>query len=187
VSVRPAHLRRQRQTLAAGPGAEIHDRHARPRLDRAGADRVETRAIEDPRDPWLAGLAGRCERVLVDAPCSGSGAWRRQPDARWRLTAEDLVRYRAAQDEALAGAAPLVASGGRLIYATCSLLEAENGAPVARFLAGHEAFAALDPEPLWRAALGGPCPRQGEGVLLSPARCVTDGFYIAVLERRGAA
>ena len=156
---------------------------ARPRLERAGAGWVETRAIEGPRDPWLAGLAGRCERVLVDAPCSGSGAWRRQPDARWRLTPEALADYRAAQDEALAAAAPLVAPGGWLIYATCSLLNEENGVSIGRFLASHDAFAPLDPEPVWRSVLGGPCPRQGEGVLLSPARCGTDGFYVALLER----
>ena len=161
---------------------------AGPRLARAGVDWVELRAMDRVAildADWPAGLAGRCDRVLVDAPCSGSGAWRRQPDARWRLTPEDLARYRTAQAEALNGAAALVAPGGRLVYATCSLLPEENGAQVAGFLAAHADFSALDPEPLWRATLGGPCPRHGNAVLLTPMGTGTDGFFVALLERRG--
>jgi 16S rRNA (cytosine967-C5)-methyltransferase len=156
---------------------------AERRLARAGALNVE---LCPAGDPEMAGLTARCDRVLVDVPCSGSGVWRRQPDARWRLTPERLAGHVEAQAAILDAAAPLVAPGGRLAYATCSLLPEENEAQVARFLERWRDFAAMPPEPLWAAALGGPCPGYGEAVLLSPARGGTDGFFCAVLERRGA-
>ena len=156
-----------------------------PRLERAGAT-VERRALAGPGDPWLDGLAGLCARVLVDAPCSGSGVWRRQPDARWRLTPEALLDYCAAQVDALDAAAGLVAPGGRLVYATCSLLVEENQDQAARFLTTRPDFVALDPTPLWAATLSGPCPSCDGGVLLSPARSGTDGFFVALFERRSA-
>ncbi len=156
-----------------------------PRLRRAGVT-VERRPLDDPGDPWLDSLAGRCERVLVDAPCSGSGVWRRQPDARWRLTPEALRDYCAAQADALDAAAGLVAPGGRLVYATCSLLPEENQDQAARFLTARPDFAALDPAPLWAEFLNGPCPSCDGGVLLSPARSGTDGFFIALFEQRSS-
>jgi 16S rRNA (cytosine967-C5)-methyltransferase len=112
--------------------------------------------------------------------------WRRQPDARWRLTPEALLDYCAAQADLLETAAGLVATGGRLIYATCSLLPEENQDQAARFLTARPDFAALDPAPIWATALNGPCASCSGGVLLSPARSGTDGFFIAVLERRPA-
>jgi 16S rRNA (cytosine967-C5)-methyltransferase len=147
---------------------------------------VERRALAGPGDPWLDGLAGLCARVLVDAPCSGSGVWRRQPDARWRLTPEALLDHCAAQVDALDAAAGLVAPGGRLVYATCSLLVEENQDQAARFLTTRPDFVALDPTPLWAATLSGPCPSCDGGVLLSPARSGTDGFFVALFERRSA-
>lgn len=156
----------------------------KPRLARAGALWVERRELVTLEDPWLDRLAGLCERVLVDAPCSGSGVWRRRPDARWRLSPRELERYRTAQAAALDAAARLVACGGRLVYATCSLLPEENQDQVARFLTDHPDFAAVPPEALWSALLGGTCPCYEMGLLLSPARTNTDGFFVAVLERR---
>ena len=124
------------------------------------------------------------DRVLVDAPCSGRGAWRRHPEARWRLSPTDLKRYGEAQRESLAMAAGLVKAGGRLIYATCSLLQTENQAVMADFAARHPAFAPLPLDGLWSAAgLSGPCPAEGHELLLTPARHGTDGFFVAVLER----
>ncbi len=162
------------------------DRAAK-RLKRAGAGIVRRHLLRGS-DPWLAKRAGTFGRVLVDAPCSGSGAWRRQPDQRWRLTRSTLAGYVAAQDEILAAAAPLVAGGGRLVYATCSLLPAENARRVEAFLAARPDFTLLPAERVWAEALGGaspaPLPFDGPYLLLSTARHGTDGFFAAVLERR---
>ena len=158
---------------------------ARPRAQRAGLEDVAFKPLEGDDDPWLAANGGAFDRVLVDAPCSGSGAWRRHPEARWRLRPTDLNRYRAAQREALSKAAGLVKPGGRLIYATCSLLRAENQAAVADFAARHPGFAPLPLAELWRdVGLSGACPAGADGLLLTPARHRTDGFFVAVLERR---
>ncbi|MEE9480097.1 MAG: rRNA cytosine-C5-methylase, partial [Kiloniellales bacterium] len=94
--------------------------------------------------------------------------------------------YCAAQVDALDAAAGLVAPGGRLVYATCSLLVEENQDQAARFLTTRPDFVALDPTPLWAATLSGPCPSCDDGVLLSPARSGTDGFFVALFERRSA-
>lgn len=159
----------------------------RPRAQRAGLATVEFRPLEGNDDPWLAANSGGFDRVLVDAPCSGSGAWRRHPEARWRLTPTDLNRYRAAQREVFSKAADLVKPGGRLIYATCSLLRAENQAAVTDFTAQHPAFAPLPLQGIWSAAaLSGVCPAEDDSLLLTPARHGTDGFFVAVLERQRA-
>jgi 16S rRNA (cytosine967-C5)-methyltransferase len=159
---------------------------AGPRLARAGVTVAEPRVLETLEDPWLAEQAGAFDRVLVDAPCSGSGAWRRNPDARWRLTAVQLESYCQSQGEILDAAAKLVGPGGRLIYATCSLLPEENGQQVARFCAGHPDFAPLPLSPIWAQAVGGACPAVDGELLLTPARHGTDGFFVALLERAGA-
>ena len=164
------------------------------RLKRAGVGNVERHRLDD--EAWLARHAGGFNRVLVDAPCSGTGAWRRQPDARWRLTPETLDGYRATQARILAQAAPLVAGGGRLIYATCALLPSENRRQVEAFLAARPDFSLLPAEAVWAetlipmgapagaAAAPGPAPFDGPYLLLSPARHGTDGFFAAILERR---
>jgi 16S rRNA (cytosine967-C5)-methyltransferase len=135
-------------------------------------------------------------RVLVDAPCSGSGAWRRQPDARWRLTPDKLEGYRQTQAQILAQAASVVAGGGRLIYATCSLLPSENEAQVAAFLDARPDFAVLPMDGVWAETivpLGGPpaptlapepSPFSGPFLQLTTARHGCDGFFGAVFERR---
>ncbi len=163
------------------------DRAAK-RLKRAGAGIVRRHLLRGS-DPWLAKRAGTFGRVLVDAPCSGSGAWRRQPDQRWRLTRSTLAGYVVAQDEILATAAPLVAGGGRLVYATCSLLPAENARRVEAFLAARPDFTLLPAERVWAETLGSarcpaPLPFDGPYLLLTTARHGTDGFFAAVLERR---
>jgi 16S rRNA (cytosine967-C5)-methyltransferase len=157
---------------------------ARPRLERAGVRNAELRGLEGPEDPWLAENEGAFDRVLVDAPCTGSGAWRRHPDARWQLNEAALARYIQAQAESLALAAPLVAPGGRLIYATCALLPEENGRQVEQFREPRPDFAPVPVAEVWRATLGGDCPSAGSELLLTPARHGCDGFFVAVLERR---
>jgi len=160
---------------------------ARARLRRAGAGLAE---LHGPPDAvWLAAEAGRFDRVLIDAPCSGTGTWRRQPDARWRLTEGDLARYRAAQAALLDDGAGLLRPGGRLVYATCSLLPAENREQIAAFLAAHPDFAVVPAAGAWLAALGAPpaglpSPFEGEFLTVTPARHGCDGFFAAVLAPR---
>ncbi len=157
---------------------------ASARFRRAGAGFVERRAVADLAQ--LQDLSGAFDRVLVDAPCSGSGAWRRQPDARWRLTPQDLARYRAAQEDALIKAAALVRPGGRLVYVTCSLLAEENEEQVQAFLGKNPAFSVQPVDAVWRAVLGTDCPTAQPFLLLTPARHGTDGFFVALLDRREA-
>jgi 16S rRNA (cytosine967-C5)-methyltransferase len=119
--------------------------------------------------------------VLVDAPCTGTGTWRRNPDARMRLTERDLAELCPKQAAILDAAQSLVRIGGRLVYATCSLLEEENEAQVTAFLARHAGFALV---PLTRAwTLDSPRPGEDPFLSLTPARHGTDGFFAAMLER----
>ena len=135
------------------------------RLRRAGVHNVERHLVE-PGDKWAKRRAGSFDRVLLDAPCTGTGAWRRNPDARLRLTEHDLVELLHKQREIIDRAAPLVRSGGRLVYATCSLLTEENEAQVTDFLARDPRFVMVD------------------ALSLTPARDGTDGFFAAALERK---
>ncbi|MFZ5791797.1 MAG: RsmB/NOP family class I SAM-dependent RNA methyltransferase [Pseudomonadota bacterium] len=157
---------------------------AATRLRRAGVHNVERRALKSERDPWVKRHAGDFDRVLVDAPCSGSGTWRRNPDQKWRLTREGLDELIALQARILESACRLVKPGGRLVYATCSLLTAENEAQVERFLGAHPGFAPLPVPAVWAQAVGTPCPVEGPWLRLTPARHGTDGFFAAILERR---
>ncbi len=135
------------------------------RLRRAGVHNVERHLIE-PGDKWVKRRAGTFDRVLVDAPCTGTGTWRRNPDARLRLAEGDLTELLPKQAAILDRAAPLVRTGGRLVYVTCSLLSEENEDQVSAFLCRHPLYARVD------------------ALSLSPARHGTDGFFAAVLERR---
>ncbi|MCQ9154363.1 RsmB/NOP family class I SAM-dependent RNA methyltransferase [Acidomonas methanolica] len=148
------------------------------RLRRAGVHNVERHLLETG-DKWVKRRAGSFDRVLVDAPCSGTGTWRRNPDARIRLTEQDLAELRVKQAEILDRAAGLVKPGGRLVYATCSVLEAENGAQVAAFLERRPDFAA-------EAAGAEAVPesqRDQARIALTPLRHGTDGFFAAILRR----
>lgn len=146
------------------------------RLQRAQISIVETRLINPNREAaMLSDLAGQADLVLVDAPCSGTGTWRRNPETRWRITPERLARLTALQARLLDVAAELVKPGGRLVYAVCSLL-AEEGRDQADALSRRSS---LVPEPL-------PMPTgipSGHGLLLSPARDGTDGFFVARWQR----
>jgi 16S rRNA (cytosine967-C5)-methyltransferase len=124
--------------------------------------------------------------VLVDAPCSGTGAWRRNPDARWRLATSNLVSLKATQDEVLDQAAPLVKVGGRLIYATCSLLPEENDERVNQFLARNSTYKVLPVPQVWRDTFTAAPPSDADFLTLTPARHGTDGFFVAILERTSA-
>ncbi len=154
---------------------------AAKRLRRAGVANVERRLIE-PGAKWLKRAAGGFDRVLVDAPCTGTGTWRRRPDARLRLAEADLVDLARKQSVILERAARLVKPGGILVYATCSVLTDENEAQVDGFLARVPGFATLPLVEL-RARTGLPLPGDGPHLALTPARHGTDGFFAAVLVR----
>ncbi len=156
------------------------------RLERSGARNVQVRAPRGAQDV-LADLAGRCDLVLIDAPCSGSGAWRRSPDAKWRMRPGALEQRIKDQIESLENAARFVRPGGRLVYVTCSLLKAENEDRVAAFLESHADFLPVEAVHWAHAcgleALAGQSSRLGAGIRLSPLRTATDGFYVAALSR----
>jgi 16S rRNA (cytosine967-C5)-methyltransferase len=150
------------------------------RLRRAGVHNVERHLLE-AGDKWLKRRAGTFDRVLVDAPCTGTGTWRRNPDARLRLKPSDLAELLPKQASILDMAQSLVRKGGRLVYATCSLLEEENEAQVNGFLLRHPAFRVVKLAEAW--PLQQPPPNAGDFLALTPARHGTDGFFTAVLER----
>lgn len=148
------------------------------RLRRAGVHNAERHLLE-PGDKWAKRQAGKFDRVLVDAPCTGTGTWRRNPDARLRLTEHDLAELTAKQAAILGQAQRLVKPGGVLVYATCSLLREENEDQVEAFIARHPEFS--------RQPLQAPAALSGEPYLrLSPARHGTDGFFAAILTRAPA-
>jgi 16S rRNA (cytosine967-C5)-methyltransferase len=144
------------------------------RAARAGARLIKTLHLDHTQP------AGPFDLVLVDAPCSGTGTWRRQPELRWRLTPARLAELTALQDRLLDRAATLVGPGGRLIYATCSILPAENQDRVAAVLARHPGFSLVDLRGAW--PVNQP-PGLGQDFRASPALTGTDGFYCAGLRR----
>ena len=169
---------------AAAPSAEIlatdanRGRLARlpSRAERAGAN-IPIRLLNPPNElAELADWRDSADVVLVDAPCSGSGTWRRNPEGRWRLTPERLDRLVAAQERLLEIAAVLVRPGGRLVYAVCSLLSREGAGQIERFLSRYSSWQAQETR-----VGAGRC--DGDGRLLTPGRDGTDGFFIARLTR----
>ncbi|MFK8251943.1 RsmB/NOP family class I SAM-dependent RNA methyltransferase [Ancylobacter terrae] len=165
--------------------APIHER-----LKRAGVHNVQVRTPRGKADV-LEDLEGRMDLVLVDAPCTGTGTWRRNPDAKWRIRPGALAERIRDQRAILADAARYVRPGGRIAYVTCSLLDEENGGQIRDFLGAHADFRVMPPEEtvlalgerglmLKRAALAGE-----EGLLLTPRRTGTDGFFFAMLRRDG--
>jgi 16S rRNA (cytosine967-C5)-methyltransferase len=154
------------------------------RLQRAGVRNAQVIPADEPGR--LARLAGHVDRVLVDAPCSGTGSWRRKPDAKWRLSDRQLTARIAEQAALLDAAADFVQPGGRLVYITCSLLPEENDDQVAAFLQRRSDYRRTDMREVWRETIGTEPPGDalGDGTAtLTPARHGTDGFFIAVLER----
>lgn len=169
---------------AAAPGATIlatDSNRARlsnlqPRAERAGA-RIETRLLHPPKEvEELADWRGSADLVLVDAPCSGSGTWRRNPEGRWRLTPQRLERLTGKQERLLDIAAEMVRPGGRLAYAVCSLLSREGAAQIQRFLERHSSW--ISEETAIAAGRS-----DGGGQLFTPGHDRTDGFFVARLRR----
>jgi 16S rRNA (cytosine967-C5)-methyltransferase len=150
--------------------------------------RAESRNVQVVTKPHELGpLEGRMDLVLVDAPCTGSGTWRRRPDAKWRLTDRQLSVRTGEQARILDAAKAYVKPGGRLVYITCSVFLAENAGQIDAFLAREPGFGPLDHEDLWNERVPGhPAAARVDkmrGISLTPARSGTDGFYVAALRK----
>jgi 16S rRNA (cytosine967-C5)-methyltransferase len=154
----------------------------KPRLARSGLSNVHPVVIAHENDVKVKRLAGKIDRVLVDAPCSGLGTLRRNPDMKWRQSPQSVVELNAKQTSILASAARLVKPGGRLVYATCSLLDEENEAIVNEFMSTHADFSLVPMKDVLseqKIAL-----EMGDYLKLDPKTHQTDGFFAAVLERK---
>jgi 16S rRNA (cytosine967-C5)-methyltransferase len=156
------------------------------RLARAGVSNVQTHVLTSESDPYLKRHVGSADWVVVDAPCSGSGTWRRNPDLKWRFSLEDLQEIKSLQQSILTNAARLVKPGGRLVYITCSVFPDENFWQVKQFLGGNPTFRVEAPDNVWNNQL---LTRDGLGacLALSPHKDGTDGFFAAVLLKDAAA
>ena len=163
----------------------------RERLKRAGVRNAQIRMPHD--EGALSDLEGHADLVLVDAPCTGTGTWRRRPDAKWRLAPGAIDQRIVEQDKVLADAARFVKPGGRLVYVTCSLLPDENEERISAFLAENGTFSLSDPAENWLTAMATPMPAgvvapvagHGNAIRLTPASTGTDGFFVAVMTRSG--
>ncbi|MBO0759305.1 MAG: MFS transporter, partial [Bradyrhizobiaceae bacterium] len=164
--------------------APIHQR-----LERAGVRNAQVRAPRGDADP-LADLTGRINLVLIDAPCTGTGTWRRNPDSKWRIRPGALGQRTKIQAELLDRAAALVERGGRIAYITCSLLAEENGEQVQAFLQRRKDFTTVPPAEMTNAlgdraaAFRATTLIMAEGLLMTPRRTQTDGFFVSTLARR---
>ena len=164
--------------------APIHDR-----LARSGARNVQVRTPKSVGTE-LDDLQGKIDLVLIDAPCTGTGAWRRNPDAKWRIRPGALEQRCKEQAEVLERAVPLVKNGGRIAYITCSVLDEENGAQVRGFLARHPEFSVMPPRDVAKAIARADdflaaALITDEGLLMTPRRTGTDGFFVSLLQRSG--
>jgi 16S rRNA (cytosine967-C5)-methyltransferase len=155
------------------------------RLKRAGVRNAQVLPAGD--QAALVGLGARFDVVFIDAPCTGSGAWRRRPDAKWRLRPTSLTQRQGEQRALLLAAADHVKPGGRLVYVTCSVLPEENGDQIAWFLRNRADFTLTPWRQAWARAVGAGTTASADGgddaLLLTPAQHGTDGFFIASLRR----
>jgi len=156
---------------------------ARKRLKRAGVFNTTTRILDPNSGNWLRRRARSFDRVLIDAPCSSTGTWRRNPYQRWRLLPSEMLEQMKQQDKLVAKAAPLVKPGGRIVYVTCSLLREENEDRIEAFLEKYKNFRILPVKKIWHSVFGTHCPTQDSFLRLSPRLHGTDGFFVAILER----
>ena len=157
------------------------------RITRSGASCIEV--LDGGDENALIAHGATFDRVFVDAPCTGSGTWRRRPDAKWRMKPPHLAARQTEQAKVLATAAKLVKPGGRIVYVTCSILPEENGDQIAAFLGAHATFVQRPYGPVWCETLPGDPPASADGrtdgLLLTPLSHGTDGFYVSILQQTG--
>ena len=177
---------KNRGHLVAADVAGKRLERATQRLRRAGASIVQRVTLTGARDKWVKRHAEGFDCVFVDAPCTGTGTWRRNPDAKWRLRPKDIEELTAIQADILDSAQRLVKPGGRLVYATCSLLMEEDEDQVEKVLATHPDFTLKPIADVWRDTIGTDCPVKGDMLRLTPAHHRTDGFFAAVMTRKAA-
>lgn len=158
----------------------------KPRYVRAGIHNVETRALDDEKHKkWFRRQKENFDIVLVDAPCTSSGTWRRNPDLRWNTYGPDASAIETVQGEILERVKKAVKPGGRIIYATCSLFLAENERQIERFLTNNDDYELIPVEKAWKdAEISSKCPVNGKYLRLSPLNHQTDGFFAAVLQKK---
>lgn len=169
-------------------GMDLHGKRlakSKPRLTRADVHNVELRPLDDDKHKkWFRRQKKNFDIVLVDAPCSSSGTWRRNPDLRWNMYGPTHAAIQEVQQEILEKVKGAVKHGGRLVYATCSLFREENEDQVDTFLKNNPDFKRVPVEQAWNdAGLETPCPVSGDYLRLSPKNHGTDGFFAATLER----
>ncbi len=161
---------------------DVHSRRLEElgkRAKRAGVHNIQTHLLSTERDKWVKRNVGKMDVVLLDAPCSGSGTWRRNPDARWNLTEEALQQLQQTQQSILDSACRLVKPGGKLVYASCSLLKEENEQQVEQFLMNHPEFAAAELPDIGNA--GQLIESDHYQMRTYPGMSGMDGFFVAVL------
>lgn len=174
--------------LTAGDIIEPKLGELKKRLKRAGVDNVQTQLWpQDSKNTWLKRHKSTQDILLLDVPCSGSGVWRRNPDAKWVLTPERLAELCDIQQTILQQAALLVKKGGRLVYATCSVFGCENEDQITHFLSTTKGFKIVPVAVAWAEAveagtLYGACPAGGDMLRLQPHTTATDGFFVTILE-----
>ncbi len=158
------------------------------RFKRAGINNTERRHLSSERDKWVKRrfqrFDGGFDKVVVDAPCSGTGTWRRNPDQKWRLSQVDVAELTTLQANILESTSRLVAPAGRLIYITCSILKEENENQIEAFLEKNDNFHLVDIKNVWNEVFSSNCPVAEKTLRLSPYSTQTDGFYVAILERK---
>lgn len=179
-----AAMMENRGTLIAHDRDRFRLRPIFERLTRAGVSNCE---VISAQETGRLASRGPYDCVVVDAPCSGSGAWRRKPDGKWRLTPKQLEQRLKDQAQVLEQGYELTRPGGRLVYITCSVLEPENAGQIAAFLGRHRDVTIIPYTEQWQQAMAGPPPLSADGgssaLLLTPARHDTDGFFVAVMSR----
>lgn len=158
-------------------------KRARVRFTRAGIDCIEARPLTTENDKWVKRAKGTFDVVLTDAPCSGVGTWKRNPDMRWRFKGPDLEELLVLQESIIDSASRLVKIGGEFIYATCSLLPEENANQVDKFLAKNDNFELVPVKDIWEDRIGTPNLGFDKYLDLTPAHAQTDGFFAAVMRR----
>lgn len=160
-----------------------------PIYDRLKRNGVRNAQVRSPNAGALDDLVGKIDRVVVDAPCTGTGTWRRRPDTKWKLTPDLLAQRQSEQADLLVEAARYLKPGGTLVYITCSILPEENGDQIAAFLGANPGFGTLDMAQAWRSALITDLPEglatAAGGLCITPRRTGTDGFYVHLLRKAG--
>ena len=168
--------------IAADISAKRLER-AQKRFRRAAIHNVECRALDKENHRFWQRQSGRFDVVLVDAPCTGTGTWRRNPDMKWRISGQDITELSALQGKILREASIYVAAGGWLVYATCSLLPEENEGVIAAFLAEYgEKYSVVAVPSIWQSIFNNNCPLAGEFLRLYPHMHECDGFFCAILQ-----